>query len=236
LACEIAADVIYVSPTQINFVVPDISIATYSAVAYQDQSPLQARVVLIRDGQRFDGGAGGSFPIGNAALTVIFIGGYDCRFSLSLTASTCYPSGNTAIGAVTDLSGNLITSKNPVHGGQIVTLWMTDLGGLSQSATTGLLQQASPRAVAFGLSQYGVSDMLNWAGTTPIWAGESPQFVGLDQINIVFPGCAVAGKTASSETRYDAYMAFSSPGNVTGSVIKIYIPYLAGPGDFACRQ
>jgi uncharacterized protein (TIGR03437 family) len=238
LACEVVADMSYVSPTQINFVVPEIFSQAY------------VRIVLIRDDQRYDMfgcnsqtcvGGPGVFGITNGG-GILFIGGYDCLFSLSLTdPSACGFSrssggGKVAIGAVTDLSGNLITSQNPVHEGQAVTLWMTGLAGLSKSAATGLLQEANPTAIGFGVSQPGV-DTLAWGSQTPIWAGESPQYIGLDQINVSFPTPACLHKvTAVAEKRYDAYMAFLSPESVTNSVIKIYIPFLVRPGDLDCQQ
>ena len=40
----------------------------------------------------------------------------------------------------------------------------------------------------------------------PVWAGESPQFVGLDQINLNFPKCI--GTVATVEQRYDAFIGF----------------------------
>ena len=256
LPCEIPAELLYVSPTQINFVVPDIS-----AAAYGQYNSLRVGLVLIRDGQRFAVGcsasycgAPGTFAINDTGSyenpinsAYIFIAGYDCLFSLSLTyPSACGFSGNpgqarTWIGAVTDLSGNLITSENPVHAGQIVTLWMTGLTGLTKSPTTGLLQQASPSAVGFGLRQYGVFDIPGGGGqTTPMWAGQSPQWVGLDQVNIAFPSPACFPQvTATEEKRYDAYLAYGvfsvTGGGASESTAEIYIPFLVRPGDLDCQ-
>jgi hypothetical protein len=262
LPCEIPVDLLFVGPTQINFVVPNVS-----AAAYGQYNSLSVGLVLIRDGQRFEFpcieqpgsppgycDAPGTFsipdsgsyenPINSAS---IFIAGYDCLFSLSLTyPSACGFSANpglarSTIAAVTDLSGNLITSENPVHGGQIVTLWMTGLTGLTKSPTTGLLQQASPSAVGFGLRQYGVFDIPGGAGQTiPMWAGQSPQWVGLDQVNIVFPSPACYPQvTATEERRYDAYLAygvFSVTGNgASESTAEIYIPFVVTPGELTCQ-
>src|ERR1039458_10066945 len=103
LPCEIPVDLLFVGPTQINFVVPNVS-----AAAYGQYNSLSVGLVLIRDGQRFEFpcieqpgsppgycDAPGRFsipdsgsyenPINSAS---IFIAGYDCLFSLSLT----YPS------------------------------------------------------------------------------------------------------------------------------------------------
>jgi len=250
--CELVADLVYVSPTQINFVVPDA------------QGLERSRVVLIRDGVRFDvfGAAwsdilntGGLGPVyldpvdGDFALFEV---GYDCLFSFSMAEpSACGISWSqgqdrAVLGAVTDISGQLIWSRNPVHQGEIITLWATGLTGLSLDSQTGLLRQAQPRPVSFGVAQEG-SDIpatvsydsfdglyLGQFSTPPaIWAGQSPQFVGLDQINIYFPVCATQAK-ATVEHRYDAFMVFGSIENLTYS--RVYLPFLVSPGDPDCQS
>jgi hypothetical protein len=249
LACEIPVDLLYVSPTQINFLVPDVSVA-----AYGGGGGFKVGIVLIRDGQRFGTfgcvdplclngpgifgiGGGGENTINDA---YIFIGGYDCLFSLSLTSppSACglspSPIGTSIypIGAVTDLSGNLITNQNPVHQGQPVTMWMTGLTGLSQSPATGLLQQPSPGPFFFDLSQYGVEIIPEaFLVATPVWAGQSPQYVGLDQVNVNFPTCT--NQVTIAERRYDAYLAYNVD-TVEPSYAAIYIPFLVKVGDPDC--
>jgi hypothetical protein len=249
LDCERSADLTYVSPTQINFVVPDISVTSYG------QSQLYVRVVLIRDGVRFDNFAcnTASCIAGAGLITVdpggdfaLFQVGYDCFFSLSQTYpdacgfSQSQGQARTILGAVTDTNWNLISSQNPIHQGQIITLWVTGLGGLSRDNTSGLLQQTNPTKVSFGLSQIGGLDIPTWGSQTPIWTGESPQFVGLDQINVVFPACATGAK-ATVENRYDAYMSFgpvlsATGGGISSSSIKIYMPLLVGVNDPDCPR
>ena len=135
LSCELVADLLYVSPTQINFLVPDVSAAAYG------QQALLLDAVLIRDGALFDTqvtvyvSPGGDFAV--------FQVGYDCDFSLSVTypeACGYSPSSGqnrVPIGAVTDASGNLITSLNPIHQGQLIVLWATGLGALTLDSGTG---------------------------------------------------------------------------------------------------
>lgn len=251
LVCEIPVDLLYVSPTQINFLVPDISVATYAG----GSTGAQVGIVLIRDGQRFGiypgcvdpfclkgfyifgiGGGGYENTINDA---YIFIGGYDCLFADSLTdPSACgfspTPIGrsNYPIGAVTDLSGNLITNQNPVHQGQPVTMWMTGLTGLSQSPVTGLLQQPSPGSFFFGLSQYGGEITPGaFLVDTPVWAGQSPQYVGLDQVNVNFPICA--NQVTIAERRYAAYLGYNI-NSVEPSHAAIYIPFLVRVGEPDC--
>jgi hypothetical protein len=260
LSCEIVTDLLYVGPTQINFIVPDIPISslnTWPVTGSYSQNQVAVRVVLIRDGVRYDSfGCNsqscidnertsrlgpGVFYIGKAGDLALFVAGYDCLFSQSLAhPETCGYSLSSGqyrvpIGAVTDSAGNLITSQNPMHQDELVTLWMTGLGGLSTSSTTGLIQQVPPAVIYFGMSQYGVFDTPRWASQTPIWAGESPQFVGLDQINIRFPVPACARQTkALVDERYDAYMGFRVPGVLYSGTFKVYIPFLLRAGDQEC--
>jgi uncharacterized protein (TIGR03437 family) len=178
--CDIVASLIFVSPTQINFLVPDVSPSAYG------QQELQLDAVIVVNGQRFDSGVLLYVsPVGDFA---VFQVGYDCDFSLSLVQpQSCgysqTPGQNTLpLGAVTDLAGNQVTSQNPIHQGQVVTLWATGLNSLSTDPRTGLLQQNMPSPITFGVttSNAGGSTFFtfNWRTQTPLWAGESPQYVG----------------------------------------------------------
>lgn len=108
-------------------------------------------------------------------------------------------------------------------------MWMTGLTGLSQSPVTGLLQQPSPGPFFFGLSQIpGVSLV-----ATPVWAGQSPQYVGLDQVNVNFPACAK--QVTVAERRYDAYLGYYAVSYEPGGA-EIYIPFLVRVGDPDCSS
>jgi hypothetical protein len=85
-SCDLIASLVYVSPIQINFLVPDngsTSCTTCTPIAY--------RVVLVKDGQRIDnrsyilGGPGRLIidPYYIADYNVVFQVGYDCLFSYS---------------------------------------------------------------------------------------------------------------------------------------------------------
>src|SRR5207248_6218895 len=137
--------------------------------------------------------------------------GVDCQFSLSLIHpeargySLSSGQNRVLIGAITDITGNLVTSQNPIRQGQVIILWATGLGALTTDPATGLSQQINPRKITFGVIQLNVS---NW-GQPPLWSGESPQYVGLDQISVTFPTCTEAA--VGTERLYDAYIEFSSP-------------------------
>lgn len=236
--CELVAELLYASPTQINFVVP-------SAPAYET-----SRVVLIRDGTRFDNVSNGPGVVlldASGGDSAVFGIGYDCLFSFSLTdPSSCglsWSGQNRAlVGAVTDASGRLINFQNPISQGQIIVVYFTGLSGLMLDASTGLLDVAHPGPLGFGIAQYGndipatVMSLFGFqyglvSTPVPLWVGQSPQFVGLDQINVNFPVCSIATK-ATVESRYDAFLNFTSA--TTGTTARIYLPFLVRVGDPNC--
>lgn len=243
LSCDILADLLYVSPTQINFMVPDVSPSSYG------QEELALDVVFVEEGQRFDSHL--SFYVSPVGDFAVFGVGYDCEFALSLLhpdacglSSTLGPNldgSKVAIGAITDAFGNLVTSQNPVHQGQLIVLWATGLADLSLDPMTGLWQQNSPVPITFGISQpnpAGGYNVLNfdWEKQTPVWAGESPQYPGLDQININFPTCT--GSPVSSEQRYDVILNFHAPSadsNLGIGFATLYMPFLISPGEATCQ-
>lgn len=254
-SCDLIATLIYASPTQINFVIP----STPTNVA-----AVQYRIVLIRDGQRIDnrayilGGPGRlivhSYVEDAWDYDVVFQVGYECLYSYSLSNPTAcglswtQGADRAPLGAVTDATtGQLIYSQNPVHQGQIISIWMTGLYGIT-SMQNGLLS-ASSQPVNFGVAQLGkdlVSTMdFGLSGPyyqgnpyggwdlqtpTPIWTGESPQYVGLDQMNVAFPIC-INTVPATTEKRYDAFMGYGNQ----GSMVRLYLPFVVRPGDPDCK-
>jgi uncharacterized protein (TIGR03437 family) len=252
-SCDLIANLIYVSPTQINFLVPD-----NGSTSCKNCTPTAYRIVLVRDGQRVDnrsyilGGPGRLIidPFDIADYNVVFQVGYDCLFSYSLSdPASCGLSWSQGqhrapLGAITDaVSGQLISSQAPVHQGQLITLWMTALyGGVTLDNKTGLLQQATPVPVGLGVAQSGKdipatigSGFSGPFGTfmspAPLWAGESPQFVGLDQVNVAFPTCPNA--PATTEKRYDAFLTYTSIN--TSTTVRIYVPFIVRAGDPDCH-
>jgi hypothetical protein len=237
-SCDITASLIYVSPTQINFLVPDIQPSAYK------QQELQLDAVIVQGGQRFDSGLVLYVsPIGDFA---VFQVGYDCDFSLSVVQpQNCgyspTPGPNMVpLGAVTDVNGNLVTSQNPIHQGQVVILWATGLGSMSINQSTGLRQQNNPTPLTLGVSQSNPAGganpfNFNWKTQTPTWAGESPQYVGLDQINVQFPTCN--GAAATTEQRFNAAMTFAAHDNSgypANAIATLYMPFSISPGEPTC--
>lgn len=134
---------------------------------------------------------------------------------------------------MTDASGQLITSRNPVRQGELITLWVTGMRNLNQDPTTGLLQQSPPSEVGFNVAQGGMDlPQGGGIGGPTIWAGESPQFVGLDQVDAYFPTCPATTK-ATVEKRYDAFLSYTSV--ETGTTVRIYLPFVVNPSDPDCQ-
>lgn len=250
--CDLVAPMIYASPSQINFLVPD-----NGSSSCKNCTPVSYRIVLIRDGQRIDnrayllGGPGQVTidPFDVADFSVVFQVGYDCLYSYSLMSpQSCGLSWSPGqyrapVGAMVDaISGQLVSAQFPAHQGQVVTLWMTGLyGGVTLNTGTGLFQQASPTSIGFGVAQqgtdipstvaYGFSGVYGTFSTpAPLWAGESPQFMGIDQVNVAFPACK--GSPGSVEKRYDAFLIYESP--VTQTISRLYFPFVIRPGDADC--
>jgi len=89
------------------------------------------------------------------------------------------------IAAITDaVSGVQITMQNPIQPGQIVAFRGTGLHNLKFNPKDSLLEQTPIELIGQSLS-----------GTIilhPSWAGESPVFPGLDQVNVVFQSCTTS--------------------------------------------
>ena len=79
--------------------------------------------------------------------------------------------------------GALITATNPANPGDVLILFLTGLGGVSNAPPTGAAAGASP------LAQARVTPVVTVGGegTQVFFAGLAPFFVGLGQINIQLP-------------------------------------------------
>ena len=241
--CDLVASLIYVSPTQINFLVPDDGEKSYAV-------PIGYRIVFLQSGQRIDNHYSQGYPgypgylyidsfyIGD--YSVVFQVGYDCLFSYSLSdpgacgLSWSQGTGRAPLGAITDaITGQLISSGNPVHQGQLLTLWTTGFQGGATSSTNGLLTAQIFPAIGFGVAALGKDLASGFMSPAPLWAGESPEYIGLDQVNIAFPICASAS-SATAEQRYDAFLTLA--GGLKLSSARIYVPFDVSPGDPDCAD
>ena len=79
--------------------------------------------------------------------------------------------------------GALITAANPAKPGDVLILFVTGIGGVSNPPATGAPSAASP------LTQARVTPVVTVGGegTQVFFAGLAPFFVGLGQVNIQLP-------------------------------------------------
>jgi hypothetical protein len=231
--CELTAPLLFVSPTQINFMVPDVSPSVY------DLDLMTLDIVFVLNGVEFDSYFSFySDPNGDSA---VFQAGYDCDFSLSETQPQACGYSSVAgqyrvpLAAATDAKGDLISSANPLRQTETLTLWTTGMPNLVQNGT--FLDQLVPQPITFGVTggTNSTSDAA-WQTLTPQWAGESPQFMGLDQINLRLPTCT--GAAATVEQRYDLTLQFAAVNadpNLDIGFAMLFIPFLINPGDPSCQ-
>jgi uncharacterized protein (TIGR03437 family) len=138
---------------------------------------------------------------------------------------------------VTDQAGHLIYSGNPAKLGQFYTVWLTGLGYSIQN------QAAAPQPL-IQLSQipeYG-STQTAWTNLQPSFAGPSPQFSGVFQINLQIPTNIATGTTTASgavlsEWPCGGYQWEMILGVFQGSEpsVVIGIPVTVSPGDVSCK-
>jgi hypothetical protein len=108
-------------------------------------------------------------------------------------------------------------------------------GRLTLDSQTGLLTANYTAPIGFGVAQLGNDIPASIGGfmtPMPIWEGESPQYVGLDQVNVAFPTCTNR-PIATVEKRYDAFLEYSSV--ETSTTVRIHVPFVVRPGDPDCQ-
>lgn len=149
---NIPANVYYVSPTQVNLLVPTSLIA----------GPVMLQLVV-------DSLAGPAVPIMLA----------DAAPSLFQTDST------TVLGV--HLDNSLITAASPAHAGEVVVLYATGLGPTNPAAIPNQIPQQA--ATVTPMSSFTL--LINGVAVDPhqiFYAGVTPTFGGLFQINLQLPG------------------------------------------------
>jgi uncharacterized protein (TIGR03437 family) len=85
-------------------------------------------------------------------------------------------------GIITDLSGNLIGPSDPAHAGDTVVIYCTGLGAVTPSVADGV-----PTPPAYFYTQSGVTITIGGQNVVPAFAGLTPGFAGLYQINVTVP-------------------------------------------------
>jgi uncharacterized protein (TIGR03437 family) len=170
---HIPADMYYVSPTQVNVLVP-ASLAAGPAT-----------IQLINDG----------------------LAGPPINIVLDPVAPAMFQISGTALAA--HLDGSLVSSDAPAHRGEIVVLYATGLGVTAPPA----VPDALPDRVAW-LAR--LADFRVWLNGSPIpavrilYAGNSPPYAGLFQINLRIPDDA----PVDPEIRCGFLESMSQPGGI----------------------
>jgi len=168
------ADMYFVSPSQVNILIP---------------TSLQAGTVII---QLVNDGAAGppvSIPMGNAAPAL---------FQMD---------ANTVI--ATHGNGPLVTMDSPAAPGEVVVLYATGLGITSPPAIPNQL----PAGIAPLADMSDFQVLLNGVavdGKLILYAGVTPGFAGLFQINLLLP----ADTPANPEIRVSSSGVLSPPGRM----------------------
>jgi len=233
----VSPQLLYVSPQQINVLMPNLWMPIPNGA-----SGLGETVYVVR-------GSGASQIQSNGVLfTVllespdILLAGYDCP----ITADYICPPLNSAKtestdvrrGTVTDLEGRLVDTANPVVVGGYYTIWLTGLGnglgntpcvgfGLNNCVGVGLVPFNPPSPLPAGYPTSLGGDV------TPTFAGASPQFPGLQQINFQFAGSLIPSWPCAN---YTLEMTLSvAQSQQLFANLPVQIPVVIHSGDVACQ-
>ena len=88
--------------------------------------------------------------------------------------------GNPPIGAITNQNFNLVGPTNPLPRGQVLVIFATGLGAVTQSGP-------------LSLTNAPVSVLLNGTELPASYAGLTPGFIGLYQVNVTVPASTPPG-------------------------------------------
>ena len=218
--CE-ALGLLFAEPSQINFLMPD---KTPSDKPWLVENSV-VRVVVgnnpnsepINDGQGLFANAGPR----------VFTVGYDCfidpRFpdankNCGLRLTT--PTSSATRGAITDPQGRVLFSSNPARIGQYYTIWLTQLPKVALSVE--------------------ISDLGRVMSTVvPAYAGPSPQFPGLYQVNFQMPGGFFSPALPCGDSSWEFSLSLVSVNggqSFLPSSPAVQIPVVIKKGDVACAQ
>jgi len=132
-------------------------------------------------------------PNSNAAasFTVTQSSGATVTAPQTLTVSLASPGIFLTQGqaVITDANGVLISSSNPANPGQVVVIYATGLGAVNAPITLGAPAPASPPATVTTPVQVTIGGQT----VTPQFAGLTPNFVGLYQVNVAIPASVTPG-------------------------------------------
>ena len=185
--CE-ALQLVYVSPTQINFLMFD-SLPQKPGFGGQLFAFVRVNGVLSDGNTTTAATLNASAPASRVFLVdsnpAIFRMNTDHYIDSRFVSSTTF---QTTRRAITDQPGSVLTSANPARAGQYYTIWLTGLGQFANG------KPKTPVSMSFGaVPVYGYKASIGMSAR-PAYVGPSPEFPGLYQINFQLPSAAVEGK------------------------------------------
>jgi uncharacterized protein (TIGR03437 family) len=126
-----------------------------------------------------------------ASFTVTAAGSSAFTAPQTLTVSLASPGIFLTQGqaVITDANGNLINTSNPASPGQVVVIYATGLGPVNQTIALGAPAPASPAAMVTTPVQVTIGGQT----VTPQFAGLTPNYVGLYQVNVAIPASVTPG-------------------------------------------
>ena len=233
------AQVVYVNPTQINVLLPSFSTLPTIGLGFGHAGA--ASTVYVSAGQVESNMLG--FFLWTYAPDVFFEG-YDCLIDpryqfrnpncgLTTVASS---SMQATRGAITDQVGRVIYSGNPAKLGQYHTIWLTGLRLVQGEPNPGLGLSLG-NIPAYGLNPVAVP-------VEPSFAGPSPQFPGLVQVNFQLPinpsaYVGYAPPWPCGTYRWELDLSLQQGGNDNTAPIAdpltFQIPVAVNPGDVPCQ-
>jgi uncharacterized protein (TIGR03437 family) len=174
----------YVSPTQINLVIPFETTASYATFQVMNNKVASNQVTVYTN------------------LTVPGV------FTIPSLNGTSYPLG-IGPAAVTHLDYSVVTPENPAVAGETLVLYLTGLGAVTPSVVDGAAGSSNPTSSSNESGSIGV-DVLDQTGTdidspSVSFAGLAPGLAGVYQINFVVPSGLASGPGAVDVSTNEAY-------------------------------
>jgi uncharacterized protein (TIGR03437 family) len=109
--------------------------------------------------------------------------------TLGATQPGIFLTGTASQGAILNVSNQVVTSSNPATAGDVIVIFCTGLGPTAPTVTAG---QPSPNSAIVTIP---ATVTIGGVSATVQFAGLSPGFAGLYQVNVVVPPGVTVGST-----------------------------------------
>ncbi len=178
-----AAPLLYVSPMQINLLVPFATTESFATFQVNNNNALSNSVTVYTS------------PTAPGV------------FALTGLSGLAYPAG-IGPAAVTHLDYSMVTSTHPAVAGEILVLYLTGLGAVTPPVDDGAAGPSTPPSTANESASIGV-DIFDSNGVDSIatvgFAGLAPFFAGVYQINFAVPMGVASGEAYVNVLTNEAY-------------------------------